>query len=133
MASDSLWLYFAICSFFYILVYDSLRTMLKIRRFQSTLKLVKRALWTGSEPLSESDPELHNLLKLEKKRQVYFSKLSSILLIQHKPMVGSCSIYCNKPFLPFPLIYRCGQSSSDKACLLLTHCMLQSPIKPHTN
>ena len=63
--------------FFYILVYDSLRTMLKIRRFQSTLKLVKRALWTGSEPLSESDPELHNLLKLEKKRQVYFSKLSS--------------------------------------------------------
>jgi hypothetical protein len=45
--------------------------MLQMRRLQSTLHLVKRSLWTGSESLSESDPEMYNLLKLEKKRQVY--------------------------------------------------------------
>ena len=40
------------------------------RRFISVHGLIKRSLWTGSEPLNTSDPDVYNLLKQEKKRQV---------------------------------------------------------------
>ena len=45
-------------------------TMLTIRRFPLTWNLVKRSLWTGTEPLSTSDPEMFELLKKERRRQV---------------------------------------------------------------
>ena len=43
---------------------------MQCRRLMPVYGILRRSLWSGSEPLSTSDPEVFNLLKQEKKRQV---------------------------------------------------------------
>ncbi|KAL5265894.1 hypothetical protein ACHWQZ_G006519 [Mnemiopsis leidyi] len=77
-----------------ILLALSTDTMLKIRWFHSTLCQLRRSLWTGNEPLSESDPEVFNLLKHEKRRQVEGLELiasENFTSRDVREAVGSCA------------------------------------------
>ena len=68
--------------------------MLQARRLTSLVGALRRSKWTGCEPLSESDPQMYDLLTKEKRRQVEGLELiasENFTTRDVREAVGSCA------------------------------------------